>query len=345
MSSAFLLLAVAGACLDTNIVGRGNTPGSPTYPEYVAIQAGTAYQSPNGISVFVGRAMSPPGIARVDFSGHDSSFVITGLRPGFAQWNPVIEGRHPVWVAVLGQRREAPTLVGHHGVPSIAPENTLAGVRAACQLGIPGIEVDVRVTADGIPVLIHDRDIRRTSNGTGYVDQMRFADLQQFDFGSWFSPQFAGEPILSLNGFLSVAAACDFETIQLDIKSFAPLSRDSGLVRIGRAVSSAGLSARVELASFDLYTLERGAVLIPGLHTLVFGGAITSGYADTILRSGVRAVGVEFDQYLASAHPLTQLDSAGITVGVWGPQTVLELNSLVPPPRFVTSDWGWSFAR
>ena len=120
----------------------------------------------------------PAGIARVLPGQGDSILAISALHRGFALWDPRVEGQHPVWIAVLDQNRAAPLLVGHHGVPSLAPENTLAGIRAACELGIPGIEVDVRFTADSVPVLMHDRDVRRTSDGTGYVDQRTLAQLK-----------------------------------------------------------------------------------------------------------------------------------------------------------------------
>src|SRR5207253_1198529 len=97
-----------------------------------------------------------------------------------------------------------PMLIGHHGVPAVAPENTLAGIRVACNLGIPGVEVDVRFTADRIPVLIHDRDVSRTSNGVGNVDQMTLAQVRDLDFGSWYGPEYAGETIPTLQEFLNL---------------------------------------------------------------------------------------------------------------------------------------------
>jgi len=274
----------------------------------------------------------------------DSILAISALHRGFALWDPRVEGQHPVWIAVLDQNRAAPLLVGHHGVPSLAPENTLAGIRAACELGIPGIEVDVRFTADSVPVLMHDRDVRRTSDGTGYVDQRTLAQLKLLDVGSWFSATFAGERIPTLRDFLAVSAQCGFDHIELDVKSFVPVNRDSALVRIGRAVNEAGILPRVLLAS-DVYSVRRAINLIPGVHTLVYSGIVSFSFADTLIRSGVNAIGVPFDQYELSAGPLARLDSAGVMVGVWAPPGVLDLNALAPTPRFVTTDWSWSFVH
>jgi glycerophosphoryl diester phosphodiesterase len=63
------------------------------------------------------------------------------------------------------------------------PENTLRAFRQALASGVDGIELDVHATADGIPVVIHDRDVERTTNGTGYVDETPLARLETFDAG------------------------------------------------------------------------------------------------------------------------------------------------------------------
>ena len=333
-----LLVALGGACLDKN---GGSDPNQvPSYPAYVVVQAGSWYTLPRGISAVASESTTPPGIAQVDVS----RAIVTGRSPGFARWDPGLADYHPLWIAVIGQGRADPILVGHHGIPSIAPENTLAGVNAACQLGIPGMEVDVRFSKDSVPVLMHDRDVRRTSNGTGYVDAMTFADLEQLDVGSWFSPSFGGERVPTLTAFLSLSALCGFDHIQLDMKTFVPVGVDSGMVRVGRAVEAAGLLDRVFVAS-DLYSLRRGVSLVAHMRTLVYGGVISSSYADALIQNRIEGVAVFFGDYAASASQLTRLEEAGILVGVWSPPGVLGLNGLTPVPRFVTSNWPWRFVN
>jgi len=336
-------LCVTIACLDFSGAESESAHASqpPPYPAYLAIQAGTTYTLPRGLPGNAGRLTEPPGTAQVTLSLADSAFVISGVGAGFAQWDPGLDGYHTVWIAVMGEHRAIPALVGHHGVPTLAPENTLAGVRAACQLGLPGVEVDVRYTADSIPVLLHDRDIRRTSNGAGNVDEMSLRELQQLDFGSWFAAQYAHEPIPTVDAFLQASANCGFDLVQLDIKSFAPLGADSAFVRLGRAINSAGLSDRVEIGSFDPNIVKYGAALIPGLRTLVFANAMTSGYVDLLIQNHIGAVGIRYDAYLGSPQNVARLDSAGISVGVWAPPGVLDLNALRPAPHFVTTDWPW----
>lgn len=93
-------------------------------------------------------------------------------------------------------------LVAHRGASLDAPENTLSAIRLAAERGATWVETDVRLTADGGLVMIHDATLDRTTNGTGRIGHMDFADIIGLDSGSWFAPDFAGEPVLDLTAFL-----------------------------------------------------------------------------------------------------------------------------------------------
>lgn len=92
--------------------------------------------------------------------------------------------------------------VAHRGLMSVAPENTIPAYRAARAAGFRYAETDVAFTSDGVPVLLHDASINRTSNGTGNLASLTFAQVRQYDFGSWFSSEFAGTQIPSFEEFL-----------------------------------------------------------------------------------------------------------------------------------------------
>ena len=92
--------------------------------------------------------------------------------------------------------------VAHRGLEQVAPENTLPAFRAAANAGFKWVECDVILTADDVPVICHDRTIDRTSDGSGRVDSYTLSQLREFDFGSWFSPLFAGTPIPTLEDLL-----------------------------------------------------------------------------------------------------------------------------------------------
>ncbi|WP_010093148.1 glycerophosphodiester phosphodiesterase [Ornithinibacillus scapharcae] len=93
-------------------------------------------------------------------------------------------------------------IIGHRGASKLAPENTMYAFELAYQLGAEGIETDVQLTKDNVPVLIHDETLKRTTNGTGYVKEFTYEELKQLDAGSWFASEFSDARIISLEEFL-----------------------------------------------------------------------------------------------------------------------------------------------
>mgnify|MGYP001547888712 CR=1 FL=1 len=94
--------------------------------------------------------------------------------------------------------KAAPQIIGHRGAKAYAPENTLASIHTAADLGIEWVEVDVKLTADNIPVLFHDETLERTTNGSGKMAETSYAELQNLSAGSWFSESFADEAVPTL---------------------------------------------------------------------------------------------------------------------------------------------------
>ncbi|WP_129657241.1 glycerophosphodiester phosphodiesterase family protein [Rothia halotolerans] len=97
-------------------------------------------------------------------------------------------------------------LIAHRGRSSVAPENTAAAFEAALAAGFAWIETDVDLLEDGVPVLLHDDALERTTDGAGRVETVASPALRERDAGSWFSADFAGErvPLLSdLTGLMA----------------------------------------------------------------------------------------------------------------------------------------------
>jgi glycerophosphoryl diester phosphodiesterase len=88
-----------------------------------------------------------------------------------------------------------PKVVAHRGGGTLAPENTLAGLKRGMQAGFRAIEFDVMLARDGVPVLMHDPDFGRTVKGEGSVAGVDALDLARMDAGAWFGPDYAGEPV------------------------------------------------------------------------------------------------------------------------------------------------------
>lgn len=84
---------------------------------------------------------------------------------------------------------------GHRGNMQVAPENTLSAIHYCFLYGVPGVELDLSTTADGEIVLMHDSSLDRTTNGTGNVSQATLEYIKTLDAGSWYHPDFEGEPV------------------------------------------------------------------------------------------------------------------------------------------------------
>ena len=93
-------------------------------------------------------------------------------------------------------------IIAHRGASRHAPENTLPAFQLAYELGANGIETDVHLTKDNVPVLIHDETLKRTARHPGYIKDFTYTQLKGFDVGSWFGNDYLDTPILSLEDFL-----------------------------------------------------------------------------------------------------------------------------------------------
>lgn len=92
-----------------------------------------------------------------------------------------------------------PPVIAHRGASAYAPENTMSAFTKAAQLGIKWVEFDVVLAACGTPVIFHDETLERTSNGRGSIGDYSNTYLQTLDAGRWFSSEFSGERIPTLN--------------------------------------------------------------------------------------------------------------------------------------------------
>lgn len=95
-------------------------------------------------------------------------------------------------------------VVCHRGANHFAPENTLAAAKLSLDQGCAYVELDVRESADGALVVIHDATLERTTNGRGNVADHTLAELRALDAGSWFSPHFAGQSIPTLEEMIAL---------------------------------------------------------------------------------------------------------------------------------------------
>lgn len=143
-------------------------------------------------------------------------------------------------------------VVGHRGYAALYPENTLAGFEAALALGVDAIEMDIQVTRDGIPLVLHDFELERTTDGRGSLATLTFADLAQISchFPAKFGEKFAPLALQSLEQ-VSAALANSQANIFIEIKkeSIGQLTRADYLEAVLQA--SHCLGDRRIIISFD----------------------------------------------------------------------------------------------
>jgi len=155
-------------------------------------------------------------------------------------------------------------IAGHRGDRAEAPENTLPAVQRAFEGNMVFVEVDVRLSADGVPVLIHDETVDRTTNGTGRVDSLTLAELRRLDAGSWYSSEYTGVTIPTLDEFLALLATSRTKAM-IELKGVWPAE---GIAAVAALVSEHGVGNRTVAASFEPETLQQllaGAPDIPRL--------------------------------------------------------------------------------
>ena len=97
-----------------------------------------------------------------------------------------------------------PRIIGHRGVAAYAPENTLEGIAAAAEMGLDWVELDVKLTKDGVPIIFHDEELGRTTNGSGFVMLKTYEEICDLECGSWFGDSFAGIKIPTLEEAVDV---------------------------------------------------------------------------------------------------------------------------------------------
>lgn len=229
----------------------------------------------------------------------------------------------------MGMRVEfpRPLLLGHRGAGGEAPENTWAAFEAARRSGAHGFEIDVLLTRDGAPVVMHDLTLRRLAGDGQAVEAMTWAELSRLDVGSHFDPRFASErpPLLG-----DVLDAYGREMVlDVEIKGYSPFYRGLEAVVV-RLLRERGLLGRVIVSSFNPLILRRVQKLAPEVRT-------GSNYlSDRILQ--LRRIWFAPFVRTYSKHPQPgQVDEAyvarqrrrGIAVMPWGVNDAAEIRRLL----------------
>ncbi|GAA1420423.1 glycerophosphodiester phosphodiesterase [Streptomyces thermospinosisporus] len=238
-------------------------------------------------------------------------------------------------------RQHLTQVVAHRGASEDAPEHTLAAYRKAIEDGADALECDVRLTADGHLVCVHDRRVNRTSNGRGAVSAMELSDLAALDFGAWKTrgsaagrteePDWEHRPedreatsVLTLERLLELVADAG-RRVELAIETKHP-TRWAGQVeerlllllkRFGLDAPASPEESPVRVMSFSARSLHRVRAAAPTLPTVYLMQFVSPRLRDGRLPTGVRIAGPSIR--IVRSHPgyIERLKQNGHQVHVW----------------------------
>ncbi|NLC43810.1 MAG: glycerophosphodiester phosphodiesterase [Clostridiales bacterium] len=167
-----------------------------------------------------------------------------------------------------------PIIYAHRGSSAYAPENTEAAFVRALEMQAGGIEIDVHLSKDGRVVICHDEKVDRVSNGTGYIKDLTLKELKTLDFGAWFSDEFIGESILTLEELLEMLSDWD-GILNIELKQ-GPLQYEGLEAKVVNILHKLKRVDSTIISSFNHYSLRAIKELEPSLKIglLYVGGLV-----------------------------------------------------------------------
>ncbi|MBP0628957.1 MULTISPECIES: glycerophosphodiester phosphodiesterase [unclassified Cupriavidus] len=199
-----------------------------------------------------------------------------------------------------------PRHIAHRGAGKLAPENTLAAFRHGAGFGYRMFEFDVKLSADGKPVLMHDATLDRTTSGKGRVDALTLGELALLDAGSWHSPAWAGEPVPTLAAIARYTQANGF-LVNIEIKPVPGTeARTGAAVALDAAALWAGAAAGPLLSSFSEEALAAAARVAPDLPRALLLDKLPGDWLERLRRLGCVALDANYRELdegvIAAAH-------------------------------------------
>ncbi len=167
-----------------------------------------------------------------------------------------------------------PLIVAHRGARRDAPENSKSAFDAALRSGVDGIELDVQLTKDGVPVLYHNRTLARITGRRMRVRDYTEAEMARVDFGAWFSDSFRGEPLLTLEHALrrysgQTRLFIELKSREVDRRSGTWVELTHTAINMIRAIVAPDRIPSLAILSFDPQVLRLSASLEPDWHYIL----------------------------------------------------------------------------
>lgn len=210
-----------------------------------------------------------------------------------------------------------PPIIGHRGSAGLAPENTLAGIRRAHEEGASWVEFDVKLTADGVPILMHDDRLGRTTDGKGKVASKTLVEIQALDAGAWFDQTFAGERVPTLRATLELCIELGLG-VNVELKPCPGREEETAKLALGTLVDAwpghLNLPAPL-ISSFDQKALAAATSLEPDLLRGCLVSRVPTVWEATLRKYGCSTLNVS-NRWIRKKH-IESAQAAGVPVLVY----------------------------
>lgn len=158
--------------------------------------------------------------------------------------------------------RKAPLVIAHRGASAFAPENTMAAFKRASEIGADAIELDAKLTKDGVIAIIHDRSLDRTTTGNGRVNSINFREIRELDAGKKFSKEFEGERVPSLREVFEYTA--NRIRVNVELTNYSSVW-DNLPEKVIELVTEFGIENEILISSFNPIALIKSKRIKPDL--------------------------------------------------------------------------------
>ena len=207
-----------------------------------------------------------------------------------------------------------PLWIAHRGAGKLAPENTLAAFRLGAAHGYRAFECDVKLSADGVPFMLHDDTLERTTPEKGVAGDRPWSELSRLDAGGWLNRQFAGEPLPSLAAIATYVQRNGF-LLDLEIKPTPGLEHATGVAVAQACVEMwqggpTSATAPPLLSSFRPDALQGAREAAEALPRALLLDTLWSGWFD--IARALACVAVITEHKLMDAGVIGQLHAAGM---------------------------------